>query len=348
MDSIDSLSLSQSFSASSKKTVTNNFNLAVKYFMNKNFHKSYEIVSGLYEKCFNQYNTGVIPELLFIKVVNLYIIEAGLILDTSRRDVQVKLPPAEKSQVLKQLAGDGLLDELTAIYGSQVAVPVEILYNLHTTLFINKEVFQIAEAAFLTRIESIVYSPHEEQDSPFFKKLCDLYVYEVLPSYNKYGESEKFMEQSPLYSSETDFQRLSQIKQDMQKREDEEKRKKQERLNKQRESEKLEQQRLQEQKNDENLTYKTLKQIKKQAASESTPSTVPSRPLPAANDLALIKQKLVYQLNLSKNYLLDNYPVILVIVLTFLLGTRFIRSRKINLKEKLVDTMKMALKVTYL
>lgn len=358
MDSIESLSNSQSFSSTSKKNVNNNYKLAVKYFMNKSFQKSFELIAKLYEKSFHQFSTGVIPEQLFIKIVNFYLIQVGIILDSSRKDVQVKLTPIEEVSCKNQLATDNVITQLREIYGSTDGIPYEIVYNLYTSLFINRHEL-VDEKTLLDKFNSIIYTVGaDDDDDVFLRKLLDLYVFEVLPSYNKFDEARNLIQTHAIYSHgdelESNLSKLAAIKSESLKNSEIERKRKLESLAKKKELEKLEKQRAEEQKREENLNYRTLKQIRNSHSTESAEST-PSSRNPSHNsssskvaDLAKLKQRLFYQLNISKEFLVDNYPVLVVVIISLLVSTRFIRSRKINVKEKLMETLRMALKVSYL
>ena len=104
-------------------------------------------------------------------------------------------------------------------------------------------------------------------------------------------------------------------------------------------------------KEEADLKYRSLKQIKQEHEKERT---LKSNHLslshdksntPHINQLSLRAQ---YVMNLSKSFFMKNYTIILVILAMGFISTKLLRTRRINIKEKLRETLSMAFKVTYL
>lgn len=329
--------------------------------MNKNFYKSYEISKPLYERSFQQFASGTILELLFIKVINLYLLQIGMFLGGGEEDLRFKFERIERNRVINELKNDEILNKfenatrIPTLGQSSGQIPSEILYNNYLTLFTNREVIydQGEPEELLTKFDRVITSliPHDLFD----EKLVDLYTFQVLPCYSLYSQARHFISNNSQYSSnlEQALKKLNDIETDSKLKLNLIKQAKELAATKLQELQKLERERLKEAKKEESLKYKTLSQIRKEGGdtSSSTPSShETSKHVSSSKSLstsAIVKQ-LRYHLTLSKDYLVENAPILLVVVVALLVGTRFLRKRKISIKEKFLETIRMAFKVSYL
>lgn len=338
-------SASQSFSSASRQSARNSYKLAVKYFVNKNFAKSYELVSRLYDASFDQVSSGVIPPLLFTQIVNLHLTLLALILDESK-DVLVALSDSDRASRVAALAEGDVLKRTQQIYGTDPAdLPSEIVHSYCASLVASRHSVFAEDAAYLARIEQVVYTyvasdcdPGSDDVAAAHRaKVASLYVFEVLPSLEKYAEAQSFIEQHFGAGAPEALERLQRMR-----TEDEAERGAEQQRQAQRDARDAREAKPPA----EDLHYRTLRQIREQGGAPP-PAPAPRREA-AAFHAAQLRQRLLYQWQLSRAYLEENYPVIVVVVVALLMGTRFVRTRRINLREKLFDTVRMAFKVSYL
>lgn len=345
-------SLSSSMSSSQpRQLIESNYKLALKFFMNKNFSKSYEIIKKLYHSSFTQFTSDIISENLFTKILNLYLTEIGLFIDN--KDTNFNLGRVEKQEVLTTLAQDKILDELYTTYNEDInAIPAEILYNLFLIYYINGSI--ITDAGHLrSKFEKLYYQfdYNSRQNDAYLKKLVDLYVFQVLPDNDYFEEADSIINENPLFKSqiEESLNRLSNVKVNKLKKQEEDKKKEREEYQKQEEKKKREIENQKELKEKQNLSYKSLNQIKQSSKkidiSKKEDLTVSRE---HGYDINLLREKLLYTFNLSKNYIKENSPLILLIIILLFISSKFLKVRKINIIEKLKQTLQMAFKISYL
>lgn len=339
---------SQSFSSASRQTARNSYKLAVKYFVNKSFAKSYELVSRLYDASFDQVSSGVIPPLLFTQIVNLHLTLLALILDESK-NVVVALSDSDRAAHVAALADGDVLKRTQQIYGSDPAdLPSEIVHSYCASLVASRNSVFAEDAAYLARIDQVVYTyvaydcdPASDDPAAALRaKVASLYVFEVLPSLGKYAEARNFIERHFGAGAPDALARLQRVR-----TEREAEREAEQQRQAQRQAQRDARDAREAKPPAEDLHYRTLRQIRELGA--APPAPAPRRDV-AGFHVAQLRQRLIYQWQLSRAYLEDNYPVILVVVVALLMGTRFVRTRRINLREKLFDTVRMAFKVSYL
>lgn len=348
-------SLSNSMSSSQpRQLIESNYKLALKFFMNKNFSKSYDIIKKLYKSSFGQFASDVINEQLFVKILNLYLTEIGLFIDKDNKDTNFNLERNERQEVITTLAQDQILDELYKVYNDDInAIPSEILYNLFLIYYINKALITNAGNLKL-KFDKLYYQfdYNSRLEDAYLKKLIDLYVFQVLLDNENFDEASMIISENPIYMSqiEESLNRLSIIRIDKAKKLKEEEEKEKEKQDKLKEKKKRELQNQKELKDRQNLTYKSLNQIKQSSAKFDSPKRgkEPIRETNGGYDIALLRQKILYALNLSKNYIKTNSPLILLIILLLFISSRFIKVRKIDVMERLKLTLQMAFKISYL
>lgn len=320
-----------SSSLSSVSLIESNYNLALKFFMNKNFSKSFEILNSQYSIIFNNFQSGVISETIFVKILNLYLTEVGLLLQ-SKHSHEFKLSKKEKQTILSQLSQEIFLCNLIDVYEDLNQVPGEILYNLCLINYIGLELNDACDK--ITKI----YGKLEISNDKFFKKIVELLALKVLPELERYDDALQLINESPSIEEKVPYiSKVNEIQQAKKLEQDHEEKIKQKLIREQHQRE----QKLNQEKD---LKYRSLKQIKQQQVPEES-SIKKTSPPADYNDL---KAKLLYNLNFSKQWLTDNSPMVLLVILAFFVGKRIFKSRKTNILENLKETLKMAFKISYL
>lgn len=354
-ESSTSLSSSMSMSSSQpRQLIESNYKLALKFFMNKNFSKSYEIIKKLYQNSFGQFASDIISEQLFIKILNLYLTEIGLFIDKANQDTNFNLERNERQEVITTLTQDQILDELYKIYNDDInAIPSEILYNLFLIYYINGAIITNAGNLKL-KFDKLYYQfdYSSRLEDAYLKKLIDLYVFQVLPDNENFDDASSIVSENPIFLSqiEESLSRLSNIRVTKVKKQQEEEEKEKEKQQKLNEKKKREQQNQKELKDRQNLTYKSLNQIKQSSGKvdSSKKDDGTARESNSGYDIASLRQKVLYSLNFSKNYIKTNSPLILLIILLLFISSRYLKVRKINVMERLKLTLQMAFKISYL
>lgn len=185
-------------------------------------------------------------------------------------------------------------------------IPCEILYNYHLMHITNSKL--LINDNYWDQLRN---DYHHAINDKYKQKFIELVVFEILPRYDKYKEAEQ------LITNPNDLQRLRKIQE------------------KQKLAEEVERsQKKTPPKEQPTLKYKSIKEIQN------------AYNLEEAKKPTLPESRLLYIYNLVKNYLRDNYLVVLVLIILGL-GARKYLSRA-NLREKIVDTIKMAFKFSYI
>ena len=347
--------------------ISNSYQLALKHFLSRKFQKSYELIKPLYTVVFDKFANGALPETLFVKVVNLYLLEIGLYLDGTKSDF--KLPKNEYDSIIQDLSEDKILINLEKVYVPGFIgkadytlashLPSEVLFNLFLTVFVNRSVVFDNDpkySKFLRCIEESVYNIQDQyKTDPFAAKIIDLYVFEVLPLVENFQKARAFVKLNEAFkeTEEESVSRLDRIEAEIETKRAKEKKERDARLAKRQQEERIERERKEEQKKQLDLKYRTLNEIKKASVAGSAPIKVSGgsendKNMSLALNMAQIQSKVAYLSKLLGHYVQDNYQVMLIVILAFLLGTRYIRSRKINLRKQIIETLRMAFKVSYI
>ncbi|ODV77723.1 uncharacterized protein CANTADRAFT_7222 [Suhomyces tanzawaensis NRRL Y-17324] len=338
----DSLTLSSTLK--SHKLIESNYNLALKLFVNKNFEKSYGLTSQLYQQGFSDFKNGFITEKLFIKIISLYIIETGVSL------TQPGLSDDRKAHTINAIKEEEVLKRLINLYQFEYLIPLEILYNHYLLIISNKELILGADSSWFIKKLGRLYSSINQgpQDDKYLKKLIDLYVFEILPTYDNFDESEIIIREDQLYSTdlESNLAKLKEIKQSKKTKQDAEKKRMKEKQKLEKELKQKELQKQKELEKSQNLNYKSIKEIQKQYSGESSePRNLPAK---TTSQFEEIRKKLMYVYGISKNYLKDNGIVVALVILALVATSKFVNFRKINFKERVRETIKMAFQISYL
>lgn len=346
-------------SASTKSLLESDYKLALKFFMNKNFEKSFELTKKLHSHSFKSYVDGVIDEKLFTKIVTLYLTEIGLLLQKGSNVTSHSLGRQEEPIVIKQLQEGKLLKDLLLVYRHDInSVPPVFLFNLFLVYYTNqKAIFKDNSKGLYNKMGEVYnvlnFRRTDETERKFLKQLVDIFVYNVLPDVDEYSMAETIIALNPLYASSIDASNkyLNKIRTTNR----EEQRTARERLKEQEKLAKLQrdkEQRLEkEARENKDLKYRSLKQIQREnqvnparSISKSPEASRPSQ----QEQLARLFSKLSYYLSLTKDYLRENSPIILAVILFLVVSSSFVNYKKINLREKFKETIQMAFKITYM
>ena len=344
------LSLSGSGFGMPRKWVEENYQLALKLFMSKSFERSFDITKKLYKASFHQLSNDTIPQALFIKIINLYLTEVGLFIDKANNGHHYKLTRREREEIASELRNDKLLDELLVFYGDDInLIPSAILFNLLLVYYINSDVIFENKSDLLSKF-SRIYALIEVEEDPYIRRLSDLYIFRILPDFSKETEAENLIRQSKLYKSSLDNS-LKKLSSAIEQRETKRKAAEQEVKASQLRAKEEQQKRVKaekEQRKKQDLQYQTLNLLKQKAASESMAPALSGRNTPQARDIESLKQRALYLYGISKDYIAKSSPFILLAIIVVFLASRMVNLRRLNLKEAIQETVRMAFQVKYL
>lgn len=333
-----------------KKWIEDNYQLALKLFMNKSFERSFDITKKLYKASFHQLSNDTIPQALFVKIINLYLTEIGLFLDRSKNDHHFNLGKKEREEIVSDLRNDKLLDDLLLFHGDDInLIPSAILFNLLLVYYLNSEAIFEVPSSLLSKF-SRVYSSIDIEDEPYLRRISDLYIYQILPDFNKENEAENLIRQTSIYRSslEESLKRLTTVVEQR----DTKRKQKEQAANKAKEKAKEEQQNRvkaeKELRKKKDLQYQTLNLLKQKAASDPVAPPQPERSSLRSHDISSLLQRANYLFSITKDYIAKNSPLILVVIVVAFLLTRVVNLRKVNLREAIQETVRMAFQVKYL
>lgn len=331
--------------------IEKDYKLAHKFFINKNFEASYELTKKLFSKSFSSLSNQVIDEALFIKIVKLYLTEIGLFINPNDK-FTLTLPKPERQLIIKNLKDEIILNHLLSVYGDNInRVPLELLLNLFLVYYSINDLVPDEDKFAYNQFNKLYYTLdyNTKKGDEQIRKLIKIYVFQILVENKLYNDAKVIIETNPILSASVseNLKQLEKMKQasiDEQKTKEKKQQERKLQEQQQREKELLKQKELKEK---HNLNYRSIKQIQDQQQLESrlkSPSVQSSENQVSSKLLA----NLLYTFNLTKNYLKENSPLILVIIIIVFIATRFINVKKINLKDKIKETVKMAFKISYL
>lgn len=339
-----------------KSMIESRYQLCEKNFRNKNFGKSYKEISDLYETSFKHFAREVIDESLFVKIVQLYFVQVGLLLPQDDNNGPRVLSRGERQTISKSFKDETVMNDLLEVYDDVYNIPSNLLLNL---FFIYYSIDELQNKDFLCLQFSRIYPMLDFEKKPEdenLKNLLNFFVFKVFVELNHYEKSFKIIEKNPIYSSNVNQynEKLNKMKASQLEREKVYAGKKREQQDREKQQQKEEAIKQQEAKKNRNLKYRSLKEIKKEANDDKERSMFNRsyNQSPNAEDNQQLMKKLLgkvlYSYNLSKNFLSENSPIVLVSIILILIVTRFVKVRKINVTEKIKETFEMAFKVSYL
>ncbi|KAI3403408.2 hypothetical protein KGF56_003829 [Candida oxycetoniae] len=325
--SIDTSTTLSPLAINSNKQMEHNYKLALKQFMGKNFAGSFKLIHELYLDAFSEFKQGTISTNLLVKIINLYLVVVGVCLKDKRLN-QVQANVARNS-----VTSNEVTNLIRAIWLPN-EIPYEITFNFNLMLILNQDLINNKDQYLHDLKKS--YIDIDESDK-YGKKFLDLVKFEILPQLDQYDEAFRI-----IGNNLEEKNKLATLKEE-----------KLSNLQKTK-NEKLEaERRAKEQKDKEdavaralareqNLKYKSIKEIRRSYENERNLESGKKTMKPSEQD---IKQKLMYLLSLVKVYLQKNVLILLVISAIVMSSGRYLRNA--NIRDKLVDTVKMAFKFTY-
>ncbi|KAI5962707.1 hypothetical protein KGF57_001441 [Candida theae] len=317
----------------SNKTTEHNYKLALKQFINKNFIGSFKLIHQVYYSAFNDYKQGTISEDLLIKIINLYLVVVGVCLKSKSLD-NVQANAARNS-----FTSNEILNQIKSVW-LEADIPYEIKYNIQLVYATNQDLI-LDKESYLHNLKK--WYINIDTDDKFGGKLLDLVKFEILPQFELYDESERL-----IGDDESELQRLHDIKDG---KEEFKNRLKQEQLQAEKAAKeakvKVEADARKTAK-ESSLKYSSIKEIINNYSKEesrSAPSTSQGRSLSRQQQVQALKQRLSYILNITGSFLARNSVVLVVLIVLFLGSGRYLRNA--NIRDKIVETVKMAFKFTY-
>lgn len=341
---------SLSESSAPQSVILADYKLALKFFMNKDFEKSFLIISKLHSVAYRTFAKGAIQEEVLIKIVTLYLTEVGLLLNS--KDGTFQLPRKEKKELIDKLRLSQFLDSLYDIYGSVAKIPSELLYQVFLVSYLCQHEIKQDDDRFLVKQFDNLYSLldfHGASNDKYLRRLVDMYIFNVLPDADDFYKAKELVDTNPLVDTEKGRIRIKEL-QEVKKQE------KKLRDKKAKEREAQEAQRLaeerarkKEEQDNANLKYKSLKQIKREHENSEELGRQSRSPARGSNgSIQQLRHRLEYLMRLTRAFCEKNYPILVIVFIASLIAQRFIRTRRINVFQKLQDTFKMAFKITYL
>lgn len=297
------------------KLLEDNYKLALKLFVNRNFEKLYAVARQLYSQVVGEYHRGLVSEKLLVKIVCLYIAE----LTTISQEDQSATTGVSIEQVIS---------DMERLFGNKRNVPPEILYNYYLAVKPNKVALLV-----ILEINLILDTFQWRRDgSKYEKNLAQLYV-DLLAEQERWDEAKSFIAGCPSFTT-TDLDQLE----DWRHHKEEER--------KQTQVQKQKQEADQKQKKADQLRAQRERQLEFVKLNEMR---TPARPPP--EPVELLRSRLEWVMALSRKYLKENGIILAAVIVLLAISLRFVKLNRQNvnsIKQRVVDTVKMAFKVTYM
>lgn len=339
-----------------QSVINDDYKLSLKHFINKDFYKSYALITKLHDCCYRSFERNIISEQLFIKIVNLYLTQVGMLFYPPEAEKRFQLPVPQKKELTERIRQNEFWNRLEEFYGNANEVPAALLYQVFLLNYAcNKETNLTGQEALIDQFNKVYstinFHVKSEADSEYLKRFSELYIFKALPDIGEFDSALKLLEENPLLDPEQAKERLTNIRQAQIQMKDTLKREAEDRARKEKTEQILEAENQEKEKKEANLRYRSLKHIKQareqelvgnnnQQALSHNSATV------KALDEWILKAK--FLLKLSNSFIQKNYLTLLVALVITLISRRFARARNLNLLEKFRETVRMAFKVTYL
>lgn len=318
----------------SNKLVENNYKLALKQFINKNFIGSFKLIHDVYYTSFNEYKQGTISEDLLIKIINLYLVVVGVCLKNRHLD------QALANAARNSFTSNEIINQIKSIW-LELDIPLEIKYNMQLVYISNPKDLINDEDSYLRNLKK--WYINIDTNDKFGSKLLDLVKFEILPHFNQYDESERL-----IGDDESELAKLHKIKNE---KDEYLKKVKQDQIQAEKvakEAQEKQEAEARQKRKELNLKYSSIKEIVNNYKQEDSRAAASVKDLNRRHQQSQsqnLQEKLAYILRITKNYLARNSLVLVVLIVLILGSSRYLRNA--NVREKIVDTVKMAFKFTY-
>lgn len=313
------------------------YELALKFFLNKDFSKSFALIRKLQSSAGPNYMRGALSEGLFVKITVLFLTEVGLLLSRRETHGAFVLPAAENASLAHMLRSGSFLNSLTEVYGSFEEIPPELLFNTflvyHTCLLVLLEGSpRFVEDAFAHAYQRLPIETQAEPDRRFLRRWVELYIFNVLPDLGQFKEATRIAHECPLLDAVPAVAKIEEI----------EKVKAQQKATRA----KLEAQKAEVHEPPARQTAHRSPDERRVPLAVPHRSQVPKKEPPVTLDDVRRRAQAVYAY--SRQFLAEKSPLLLAGLLIVLVFGHLLRRSPVPLRDRIRDTLQMAFKVTYL
>ncbi|GEQ72624.1 hypothetical protein JCM33374_g6311 [Metschnikowia sp. JCM 33374] len=328
------------------------YQLALKIFMNKDIARSFGMVRKLQPAVFRSFCRGFVSEPLFSKITTLYLTEVGLLLKPEEAGETLPIPQNEKEALANSLKTNVIFDQISHIYGSVADAPSELIFHLFLVYYTCRHEIDTEKTSFV--LDKFISTYHQlefqrREKDRHLKRWFDMFVLNVLPDAGDFATAFAIADANPSFGGSDTVSKLKEV-QDVKNKEILAAQKKKNDVQAQ-EAKRLAAEKEQHKKetDEKSLKYRTLKQIQadQESRGSSRGTSVSKESSVSPPTLDRVRERLLHYYSISKSILQNNSPVILAVIVLVFIGGKFARARKVNLKQKLRDTLSMAFKVTY-
>lgn len=338
-------------SSATESVLLADYQLALKSFINKDIAKSFSLISKLQPAVYRSFSKELVGEETFVKITILYLTQVGLLLRPQDPVGAFQLNIHDKQGLVERLQKNEILDQLLDIYGSVSAAPLELVFNIYLVYYTCQEAIQGENGD--TVLQSFKKTYHmldfeNGETDRHSKKWFDLYVLNVLPEAGDFTSAFAIAETNKAFGGTLMVSKLKEIQEIRKQQQSTREKEKKEAQAREAKRVAAEKERENKEAHEKSLKYRSLKQIRADQESrdlsiestEKTPGPVPT--------LAHVRERLAYYYTLSKKVVRENSPIILAVVVLLVVAGQALRKKKVDLKQKVKDTLLMAFKVTYL
>lgn len=340
-----------------QSVIYNDYKSSLKHFINKDFKRSYDLITRLHECCYRNFERNIISEDLFIKIINLYLTQIGVLLSPLENPNEFRLSTPERKSLTKSIKQNEFWNRLKLFYKDVDRVPVKLIYQVFLLTYTCENGSQTPELVAVVRQFAEVYSSLDFKaasysDEEYLKRFVELYIFKVLTDAGDFDTALRLLQENHLLDSVPSEKRLETIKQEQLRKEESKKKAAAVKELRDRARKIAEAELRKKEKQEANLRYRSLKQIKqareKELSDENNQSIELSHKSLTMSPIERWVWKVKYLIQFSNNFVQKNYiALLLVLVIAFVLR-RLKRAKNLNLLTKFQETVKMAFKVTYL
>lgn len=306
-----------------------NYRLAQKLFQSRKFQQSLLVSKQVYEEALSSFQNDSQREKTLVKAACLHMIIAGVL---------AKEVNSSSNSVASELKSDFIIADLRKIYGSSPLIPSQIWYHYFLALAGMRALekgnshFEVLDRLTIELEERGVTDIH-------YSKLMNLYVFEVLPSNDCYKKAQGIVRNHRQYQDIIDesISRLADVKaskKDVQKNQKDAKRQ-------------------------ENAREKTTQiagthgltpsekanNLRRVLELISIPSEINASQEPVEKSQFKEIDRAMY---LLKTFLAENGIWAILAVTMALVSRRFLKKANVDIKRKLIETLKTAFQISYI
>lgn len=325
------------------------YKLALKLFMNKEFERSFPLIKKASDLAYNSFNKGYLEEELFVKIVVLYLTQLGIVL-TPRESQGAILLKKDKQRLVAELVEERVMKELLTAFDSVQDIPLNVLYLLLLVYYTCRDLL-VDHPGFVAQQFEHVYLQidfESKLDDVYMKRLVDMYVFNVLPESEQWRKARDVIETNPYLDRTDALARLEEAEKIAKQEKKLGEQKKKERQLREEKLAEQERERLRKEREEKSLKYKSLKQIRQETEKAEKSDYESSSHDSVSLSAVQLKQKVMQVYQLTRTYLQKYSPVLAAVAILLAIILRVTSIKKISLRDKLRETLLMAMKVTYL